>query len=56
MGISLSDFGEDIVWEAGSDSGGRPSHDGSENDMDSDYNMKPSITSAISSSFNRKEL
>ena len=50
------DFGEDIVLEAGSDSGGISSHDGSKNDTDSDYNTEPSIISAISSSFNRKEL
>ena len=52
----ISDFGEDIVLEAGSDSGGISSHDGSKNDTDSDYNTEPSIISAISSSFNRKEL
>ena len=52
----ISDFGEDIVSEAGSDSGGISSHDGSKNDTDSDYNMEPSIISVISSSFNRKEL
>ena len=52
----ISDFGEDIVLEAGSDSGSISSHDGSKNDTDSDYNTEPSIISAISSSFNRKEL
>ena len=52
----ISDFGEDIVSEAGSDSSGISSHDGSKSDTDSDYNMEPSIISAISSSFNRKEL
>ena len=52
----ISDFGEDIVSEAGSDSDGISSHDGSKNDTDSDYNMEPSIMSVISSSFNRKEL
>ena len=30
----ISDFGEDIVSEAGSDSGGISSHDGSKNDTD----------------------
>ena len=49
-------FCEDIVSEAGSDSGGISSHDGSKNDTDSDYNTEPSIISAISSSFNQKEL
>ena len=39
----ISDFGEDIVSEAaGSDSGGISSHDGSENDTDSDYITEPS--------------
>ena len=52
----ILDFGEDIVSEAGCDSGGISSHDGSKNDTDSDYNMEPSIISAISSSFNRKGL
>ena len=53
----ISDFGEDIVSEAGSDSGGISSHDGSKNDTaDSDYNTEPLIISAISSSFNRKQL
>ena len=50
----ILDFGEDIVSEAGCDSGGISSHDGSKND--SDYNMEPSTISAISSSFNRKGL
>ena len=36
----ILDFGEDIVSEAGSDSGGISSHDGSKNDTDSDYNME----------------
>ena len=49
----ISDFGEDIVSEAGSASGGISSHDGSKNDTDSDYITEPSIISAISSSFNR---
>ena len=53
---SILDFGEDIVSEAGSDSGGISSHDGSKNDTDSDYNMDPSIISAVSSSFNWKGL
>ena len=52
----ISDFGEDIVSEAGSASGGISSHDGSKNDTDSDYNTEPSIISAISSSFNRKKV
>ena len=52
----ISDFGEDIVSEAGSASGGISSHDGSKNDTDSDYITQPSIISAISSSFNRKKL
>ena len=52
----MSDFGEDIVSEAVSDSNGIFSHDGSKSDTDSDYNTEPSIKSAISSSFNRKEL
>ena len=50
----ISDFGEDIVSESGSDLGGISSHDGSKNDTDSHYNTEPSIISAISSSFNRK--
>ena len=53
----ILDFGKDIVSKAGSgDSGGISSHDGSKNDTDSDCNTEPSITSAISSSFNRKGL
>ena len=52
----ISDFGEDIVLEAGSTSGGISSHDGSKNDTDSDYITEPSIISVISSSFNRKKL
>ena len=52
----ISDFGEDIVSEAGSDSGGTSSHDGSKNDTDSDYNTDPSIISTTSSSFNRRNL
>ena len=39
----ILDFGEDIMSEAGSDSGGISSHDGSKNDIDSDYNTEPSI-------------
>ena len=39
----ISDFGEDIVPEAGSASGGISSHDGGKNDTDSDYNTEPSI-------------
>ena len=50
----ISDFGQDIVSEAGSDLGGISSHDGSKNDTDSDFNTEPSIIAAISSSFNRK--
>ena len=38
-----SDFGEDIVSEAGSASGGISSHDDSKNDTDSDYITEPSI-------------
>ena len=53
---SISDFGEELVSEAGSASGGISSHDGSKNDTDSDYNTEPSIISTISSSFNRKKL
>ena len=49
-------FGGDIVLEARSDSSGISSRDGSKNDTDNDYNTEPSIISAISSSFNRKEL
>ena len=36
--MGISDLGEDIVSEAGSDLGGISSHDGSKNDTDSDYN------------------
>ena len=49
--VGISDFGEDMVSEAGSDLGGISSHDGSKNDTDSDYNTELSIISAISSSF-----
>ena len=49
----MSDFGKDIVSEAGSASGGISSHNGSKNNTDSDYNTEPSIISIISSSFNR---
>ena len=52
----ISEFGEDIGSEAGSDSSGISSHDGSESDTDSGYNTEISIISAISSSFNRREL
>ena len=52
----ISDFGEDIVSEAGSALGDISSHDGSKNDTDSDYITEPSIISAFSSSFNRKKL
>ena len=41
-------FGENIVSEAGCDSGGISSYNGSKNDGDSDYNTEPSIISAIS--------
>ena len=51
----ISDFGEDIASEAGSDSGGNSSHDGSKNDKDGDYNTEASIIST-SSSFNRRNL
>ena len=50
----ISDFGEDIVSKAGSDSGGISSHDGSKCGTDSDYNTELSIISVISSSFNEK--
>ena len=50
----ISDFGEDVVSEAGSASGGISSHDGSISDTDSAYITEPSIMSAISSSFNRR--
>ena len=40
--------------KAGSDSGSISSHDGTKNDMDSDYNMEPSIISTIPSSINRR--
>ena len=43
----ISDFGEDIVSEAGSASGGISSHDGSKNDTDSDFITEPSIISVI---------
>ena len=54
----ISDFGEDIVSEAGDDlSGVSPSsHDGSKSGTDSDYNTEPSIISAISSSFMEKRV
>ena len=52
----ISDFGEDIVSEAGSASGAISSHGGSKNDTDSDYITEPSIISAISSSFNRRKV
>ena len=39
----ISDFGEDIVSEAGSDSSGISSHDGSKSDTNNDYNTEPSI-------------
>ena len=51
-----SDFGEDVVSEAGSALGGISSHDGSQNDTDSDNITEPSIISAISSSFNRRKV
>ena len=38
----MLDLGEDKVSEAGSDSGGISSHDGSKNDTDGDYNTEPS--------------
>ena len=52
----ISDFGKDIVSEAGSDSNGISSHDSSKSDTESDYNTELSIISTICSSFNRKEL
>ena len=51
----ISDFGEDIVSEAGSTSGSISSHDGSKNDTGSDYNTEPLIISTISSSFDSTE-
>ena len=51
----ISDFGEGILSEAGSNSSDISSHDCSKSDTDSDYNTEPSIISAISSFFNRKE-
>ena len=52
------EFGEDIVSEAGSDSGGTSLHDRSKNDKKhvSDYNTEPSIIPTTSSSFNRRNL
>ena len=41
----ISGFGEDIVSEVGSASGGISTHDGSKNDTDSGYNTEPSIIS-----------
>ena len=54
----ISDFGEDIVSKAGSDSIAiSPSlHDGSKSGTNSDYNTEPSIISAISSSFMPKKV
>ena len=53
----ISDFGEDVVSEAGSASGGISSHDGSINDTDSNYITEPSIILAISSyTFNRRKV
>ena len=51
---SVSDFSEDSVSEMGSNSGGISSHNGGKSNTSSDYNPETS-TSAISSSFNRKE-
>ena len=51
----ISDFGEDIVSEAGSALGSISSHDGSKIDTDSDYNTEPLIISTISSSFDSTE-
>ena len=46
---SISDFSEDIVSEAGSDSGGVSSHDGNNlSDTDSDYIDPEPSTSAFS--------
>ena len=52
----ISDFGEDIVSEAGCAAGGISSHYGRKNDTDSDYITEPSIISAISSSFNQRKV
>ena len=53
----ISDFGEDIVSEASSDSSGiSPSNDGRKSSMDSDYITEPSNISAISSSFTPKRV
>ena len=52
----ISDFGEDVVSDAGSALGGISSHDGSKNDTDSDHITEPSIISTISSSFNRRKV
>ena len=54
--MGILDFREDIVSKAGSGSSGISSQDDSKNDTGSDYNVEPSIISAISSSFNRKGL
>ena len=48
----ILDFGEDIVSEAGSDSGGISSHDGSKNDTDSDYRINISAIYASATMFN----
>ena len=45
----ISDFGEDIVSEAGNNLSGISSHDDSNSGTDSDYNTEPSIISTISS-------
>ena len=47
----ISDFGEDIVLEAGSASDGISLHDGSKNDTDSDYIMEPLKIDHISDFF-----
>ena len=54
----ISDFGEDIVSEEGSDSSGisPSSPNGSKSGMDSHYNTEPSIISATSSSFMPKRV
>ena len=54
----ISDFGEDIVLEEGSDSSGisPSSYDGSKSGTDSDYNTETSIISVIFPSFMSKRV
>ena len=54
--MGISDFGEAIVSEAGSNSSGISSHGGRKSDTDSNYNTEPSNISAISSSFMPKRV